>query len=142
MFKHQRVSFYMTLVAAVCGLVALALFAISNATVGYPIVNAPWAMAAMAAAFIFCAGSVFAQEKNVNEFLVSLLRVASIFLMMAALTILLSDRAVVAGGVFTWNDHDAYAWRAFYTGMACLGFQLVSVLLLVIGGCMKQGKAA
>ena len=61
---------------------------------------------------------------------------------MAALTITLADRAVVAGGLFTWNSLDVHAWNAFYTGIACIVFQALAAILLVISGCLKQSKQA
>lgn len=42
MFKHQKASFYVTLAAAVCALVSLVLFLISNGTAGYAISNSQW----------------------------------------------------------------------------------------------------
>ena len=66
---------------------------------------------------------------------------AALFLTMAALAVLLLDRAVVAGNLFTWNSLDTYAWQAFYTGIACLVFQLLGAILFVASGCMKQGSA-
>ena len=39
MLKKQRVSFYVAAAAALCALLALVLFIVSNGTVGYPILN-------------------------------------------------------------------------------------------------------
>ena len=139
MLKNQKASFYMVLVATVSLIVSVMLFFISNQTAGYPIANSSLAMILSAVAVLCCGTSLYAQAKNGNELIVSFLRIAAMFLTMAAVVILLTDRAVVAGGVFTWNNLDTYAWSAFYTGMACLAFQIVSLLLIVVSGCMKQG---
>ena len=45
---------------------------------------------------------------------------------------------LVAGGLFTWNDLDTYGWNAFYTGIACMVFQLLPVLLLIVSSFMRQ----
>ncbi len=38
------------------------------------------------------------------------------------------------------KHHDLkYAWSAFYTGIACVAFQVAASLLMVVSGCMKQG---
>ena len=90
-------------------------------------------------AFTACVCSLLAQIKNWNELLVSLLRLVALCLLFVALTVTLADRAVVAGGLFTWNSLDKYAWSAFYTGVACIAFQVAASLLMVVSGCMKQG---
>lgn len=139
MLKDQRMSFYLAAASTAASVVALILFFVTNSTVSYSILNDQWAILCLAAAIVACAASVLAQAKRVNELLISALRLVSLGLVMVAFTITLIDRAVVAGGLFTWNDLDTYAWRAFYTGVACIVFQLLSALLLVVSGCMKQG---
>lgn len=139
MLKKQRISFYTVSTACILTVVALILFFVTNSTVSYAILNAQWAILCLATAIVACAVSAFAQVKNLNELVVSVLRLVSLGLIMVAFTITLLDRAVVAGGLFTWNDLDAYAWQAFYTGIACIVFQILSVLFIVASGCMKQG---
>ncbi len=139
MFKNQRGSFYIAAAAALCALLALVLLIVSNGTVGYPIQNSSLAIYCTIGAFAACACSLPVQMKNWNELLVSLLRLAALGLLFVALTVTLADRAVVAGGLFTWNGLDKYAWSAFYTGAACIAFQALSSLLTVVSGCMKQG---
>ena len=75
-----------------------------------------------------------------NELLVTALRLLTIFLMMGALLVVLADRAIVAGNLFTWNGLDTYAWNAFYTGIACVVFEVLTMLILVVNGFLKQGK--
>lgn len=139
MLKKQRTSLYVVSVAAILAVVALILFFVTNSTVSYEILNSQRAILCLIAAIAACAVSVFAQIKNVNELIVSALRLTSLGLIMVAFTTTLIDRAVVAGGLFTWNGLDTYAWRAFYTGIACIVFQILSAILLVVSGCMKQG---
>lgn len=139
MLKKQRFSFYVAAAAALCALLALVLFIVSNGTVGYPILNSSLAIYCTLGAFTACVCSLLAQIKNWNELLVSLLRLVALFLLFVALTVTLADRAVVAGGLFTWNSLDKYAWSAFYTGVACIAFQVAASLLMVVSGCMKQG---
>ncbi len=139
MFKNQRGSFYMAASAALCALLALVFFIISNGTVGYPILNNSLAIYCTVGAFAACVCSLLVQMKNWNELLVSLLRLITLGLLFVALTVTLADRAVVAGGLFTWNGLDKYAWSAFYTGVACIAFQVIASLLMVVSGCMKQG---
>ena len=141
MFKHQKASFTVALAATVCVLISLVLFLVSGSTVGYGILNGHWGLIASGAAVLFGAASLLAQAKKAGELAVSILRLAALFLTMAALAVLLLDRAVVAGNLFTWNSLDTYAWQAFYTGIACLAFQLLGTLLYVASGCMKQGSA-
>ena len=139
MLKMQRVSFYVAAAAALCALLALVLFLVTNATVGYPILNSSLALWCTIGAFAAIACSLLVQMKNWNELLVSLLRLVALGLLFVALTVTLADRAVVAGGLFTWNGLDKYAWSAFYTGVACIAFQVAASLLMVVSGCMKQG---
>lgn len=139
MLKKQRVSFYVAAAAALCALLALVLFFVSNATVGYPILNSSLAVWCIIGAFAGIACSLLAQMKNLNELLVSLLRLMALGLLFVALTVTLADRAVVAGGLFTWNGLDKYAWSAFYTGVASIAFQVIASLMMVVSGCMKQG---
>lgn len=140
MFKNQKVSFYMALAASVCALISLILLAVSNATVGYAILDCSWALAATTAAVILCMLSAAAQGKGLNELIVTALRLMTIFLMMGALLVVLADRAIVAGNLFTWNGLDTYAWKAFYTGIACVVFEVLTMLILMITGFLKQGK--
>ena len=141
MFKHQKASFITALAATACVLISLVFFLISGSTVGYSITNGHWGLIATAVSVLFGAASLLAQSKKAGELAVSLMRLAALFLVMAALAVLLMDRAVVAGGLFTWNSLDKYAWQAFYTGIACLVFQLLGAILFVASGCMKQGSA-
>ncbi len=139
MLKKQRVSFHIAAAASLCAMAALILFLVSHGTVGYAIANSSMAVGCMTGAVAACLCSLFVQLKNRNELIVSFLRLVALGLIFAALTITLVDRAVVAGGLFTWNGLDQYAWRAFYTGVACIVFQVFTVVLLVVSGCMKQG---
>lgn len=140
MFKNQKVSFYLALAASACALVSLILLAVSNATVGYAIQDSTLAIAATAGAVVLGLLSAAAQGKGMNELLVTALRLLTIFLMMGALLVVLADRAVVAGNLFTWNGLDTYAWNAFYTGIACVVFEVLTMLILVVNGFLKQGK--
>lgn len=138
MFKNQKASFYLALAASVCALVSLVLFLVSNATVGYGILNSRVAILCTAAGVILGVFSAFLQKKGVNEIAITVSRILALLLVMVALGILLMDRAVVAGDLFTWNGLDTYAWHAFYTGIACLVFQLLGALLFIVSGCVKQ----
>lgn len=140
MFKNQKVSFYLALAASACALVSLILLAVSNATVGYAIQDSTLAIAATAGAVVFGLLSAAAQGKGMNELIVTALRLLTIFLMMGALLVVLADRAIVAGNLFTWNGLDTYAWNAFYTGIACVVFEVLTMLILVVNGFLKQGK--
>lgn len=140
MFKNQKVSFYLALAASACALVSLILLAVSNATVGYAIQDSTLAIAATAGAVVLGVLSAAAQGKGMNELLVTALRLLTIFLMMGALLVVLADRAIVAGNLFTWNGLDTYAWNAFYTGIACVVFEVLTMLILVVNGFLKQGK--
>ena len=140
MFKNQKVSFYLALAASACALVSLILLAVSNATVGYAIQDSTLAIAATAGAVVLGLLSAAAQGKGMNELLVTALRLLTIFLMMGALLVVLADRAIVAGNLFTWNGLDTYAWNAFYTGIACVVFEVLTMLILVANGFLKQGK--
>lgn len=140
MFKNQKVSFYLSLAASACALVSLILLAVSNATVGYAIQDSTLAIAATAGAVVLGLLSAAAQGKGMNELLVTALRLLTIFLMMGALLVVLADRAIVAGNLFTWNGLDTYAWNAFYTGIACVVFEVLTMLILVVNGFLKQGK--
>ena len=114
--------------------------AVSNATVGYAIQDSTLAIAATAGAVVLGLLSAAAQGKGMNELLVTALRLLTIFLMMGALLVVLADRAIVAGNLFTWNGLDTYAWNAFYTGIACVVFEVLTMLILVVNGFLKQGK--
>lgn len=140
MFKNQKVSFYLALAASACALVSLILLAVSNATVGYAIQDSTLAIAATAGAVVLGLLSAAAQGKGMNELIVTALRLLTIFLMMGALLVVLADRAIVAGNLFTWNGLDTYAWNAFYTGIACVVFEVLTMLILVVNGFLKQGK--
>lgn len=140
MFKNQKVSFYLALAASACALVSLILLAVSNATVGYAIQDSTLAIAATAGAVVLGLLSAAAQGKGMNELLITALRLLTIFLMMGALLVVLADRAIVAGNLFTWNGLDTYAWNAFYTGIACVVFEVLTMLILVVNGFLKQGK--
>ena len=140
MFKNQKVSFYLALAASACALVSLILLAVSNATVGYAIQDSTLAIAATAGAVVLGLLSAAAQGKGMNELLVTALRLLTIFLMMGALLVVLADRAIVAGNLFTWNGLDTYAWNAFYTGIACVVFEVLTMLIMVVNGFLKQGK--
>ena len=142
MLKNQKGSFYVAAVAALCTLIALILLSVSNGTMGYAIQDCSLAIIFTLVSLFACLGSLLAQMKNANELIVSALRLAALGLILAALTITLADRAVVAGGLFTWNSLDSFAWSAFYTGVACIAVQAVTAVLLVISGCMKQGAKA
>lgn len=140
MFKNQKVSFYLALAASACALVSLILLAVSNATVGYAIQDSTLAIAATAGAVVLGLLSAAAQGKGMNELLVTALRLLTIFLMTGALLVVLADRAIVAGNLFTWNGLDTYAWNAFYTGIACVVFEVLTMLILVVNGFLKQSK--
>lgn len=141
MLKKQKASFYVFAATVVSALISLILFLVSNKTMGYPITGSTTAIICTAAAMVIGVGALFAQMKNMNELLVSALRIATLALMAVALTVTLADRAVVAGGLFTWNSLDTFAWSAFYTGVACMVFQVLTVLLTVVSGCMKQNSS-
>lgn len=140
MFKNQKVSFYLALAASACALVSLILLAVSNAIVGYAIQDSTLAIAATAGAVVLGLLSAAAQGKGMNELLVTALRLLTIFLMTGALLVVLADRAIVAGNLFTWNGLDTYAWNAFYTGIACVVFEVLTMLILVVNGFLKQSK--
>ena len=140
MFKNQKVSFYLALAASACALVSLILLAVSNATVGYAIQDSTLAIAATAGAVVLGLLSAAAQGKGMNELLVTALRLLTIFLMTGALLVVLADRASVVGNLFTWNGLDTYAWNAFYTGIACVVFEVLTMLILVVNGFLKQSK--
>src|SRR5699024_5533184 len=114
------------------------LFFVTNATVSYAVTDGPIAIACTILAILLCGGSVFLQARGAGEFLPTVLRLLTLGLLMAAFTIVLSDRALVAGGLFTWNDLDTYGWNAFYTGIACMVFQMLPVLLLIVSSFMRQ----
>ena len=141
MLKNQKISFYVA-AAALCGVIALIMLFVSNGTMGYPIQNSGTAILCAILAVIACACSLFVQMKNGSELIVSALRIIALGLIMAALTVTLADRAVVAGGLFTWNSLDSFAWSAFYTGVACIVFQALMAVLILASGCMKQGAKA
>jgi len=142
MLKKQSVSFYTAFASALCALLGLILFFVTDDTMGYAVQDGTSAVICTLIALLACGASLFLQLKNVSELFVTYLRVIAMGLMMAALTITLADRAVVAGGLFTWNSLDVHAWNAFYTGIACIVFQALSAILLVISGCLKQSKQA
>ena len=142
MLKNQKISFYVAAAAALCGVIALIMLFVSNGTMGYPIQNSGTAILCAILAVIACACSLFVQMKNGSELIVSALRIIALGLIMAALTVTLADRAVVAGGLFTWNSLDSFAWSAFYTGVACIVFQVLMAMLILASGCMKQGAKA
>lgn len=142
MLKNQRVSFYVSALAAACALAALIAFAVTNSTLGYGIKNSTAVFACTVVSLALCVCSILAQAKDINELIVSAMRIVALVLIMIAMTITLEDRAVVAGGLFTWNSLDVYAWNAFYTGIACIVLQMLVAVLLVISGCMKQGTKA
>lgn len=138
MLKSQRLSFHLAATAAVLTAISLVLFFVTNATVSYAVTDGPIAIACTILAILLCGGSVFLQARGAGEFLPTVLRLLTLSLLMAAFTIVLSDRALVAGGFFTWNDLDTYGWNAFYTGIACMVFQLLPVLLLIVSSFMRQ----
>ena len=138
MLKIQRLSFHLAAAAAVLAAISLVLFFVTNATVSYAVTDGPIAIACTILAILLCGGSVFLQARGAGEFLPTVLRLLTLGLLMAAFTIVLSDRALVAGGLFTWNDLDTYGWNAFYTGIACMVFQMLPVLLLIVSSFMRQ----
>lgn len=138
MFKSKRLSFHLAAAAAVLAAISLVLFFVTNATVSYAVTDGPIAIACTILAILLCGGSVFLQARGAGEFLPTVLRLLTLGLLMAAFTIVLSDRALVAGGLFTWNDLDTYGWNAFYTGIACMVFQMLPVLLLIVSSFMRQ----
>lgn len=138
MLKSQRLSFHLAAAAAVLAAISLVLFFVTNATVSYAVTDGPIAIACTILAILLCGGSVFLQARGAGEFLPTVLRLLTLGLLMAAFTIALSDRALVAGGLFTWNDLDTYGWNAFYTGIACMVFQMLPVLLLIVSSFMRQ----
>lgn len=138
MLKSQRLSFHLAAAAAVLAAISLVLFSVTNATVSYAVTDGPIAIACTILAILLCGGSVFLQARGAGEFLPTVLRLLTLGLLMAAFTIVLSDRALVAGGLFTWNDLDTYGWNAFYTGIACMVFQMLPVLLLIVSSFMRQ----
>ena len=138
MLKSQRLSFHLAAAAAVLAAISLVLFFVTNATVSYAVTDGPIAIACTILAILLCGGSVFLQARGAGEFLPTVLRLLTLGLLMAAFTIVLSDRALVAGGLFTWNDLDTYGWNAFYTGIACMVFQMLPVLLLIVSNFMRQ----
>ena len=138
MLKKQKGSFCVATVATLASLVALILLNVSNGPMGYPIQNCQTALILTAGCLIAGVIALLLQSKNANEVIVSFFRLASLGLIMGALAITLADRAVVAGGLFTWNSLDSFAWTAFYTGIACVVFQVLTALLTVVSGCMKQ----
>jgi len=138
MLKNQKASFYAAAAAALCALAGFILLVVSNRTMGYPIQDFGLAAFLTIAGIVTCGLSMFAQAKKSNELIVSFLRLAALGCIMGAFAITLADRAVVAGGLFTWNSLDSFAWTAFYTGIACGVFQLLSVAAVVVSGCMKQ----
>lgn len=138
MLKSQRLSFHLAAAAAVLAAISLVLFFVTNATVSYAVTDGPIAIACTILAILLCGGSVFLQARGAGEFLPTVLRLLTLGLLMAAFTIVLSDRALVAGGLFTWNDLDTYGWNAFYTGIACMVFQMLPVLLLIVSSFMRQ----
>lgn len=140
MRKGQRVSFYLAAAAFVLAAVSLVLFFVTNATMSYAVVNGTWAIVATVAALAACGASAAMQVRGVGEYPITVLRLCAIGLMFVALSITLADRALVAGGLFTWNDLDTHAWNAFYTGIACMVFQILPVLLLIVSGFLPQGK--
>lgn len=64
MLKKQRFSFYVAAAAALCALLALVLFIVSNGTVGYPILNSSLAIYCTLGAFTACVCSLLAQIKT------------------------------------------------------------------------------
>lgn len=138
MLKSQRLSFHLAAAAVVLAVISLVLFFVTNATVSYTVTDGPIAIVCTILAIPLCGSSVFLQARCAGEFLPTVLRLLTLGLLMAAFTIVLSDRALVAGGLFTWNDLDTYGWNAFYTGIACMVFQLLPVLLLIVSSFMRQ----
>ncbi len=109
MLKKQKASFYVFAAAVVSALISLILFLVSNKTMGYPITGSTTAIICTAAAMVIGVGALFAQMKNMNELLVYELRIASLALMDVVLSVTVADRAVVDGGLFTWNILDTSA---------------------------------
>lgn len=138
MLKSQRLSFHLAAASVVLAAISLILFFVTNATVSYAVVDGPVAIVCTVLAILLCGGSAFLQARGASEFPTTVLRLLTLGLLMVAFTIVLSDRALVAGGLFTWNDLDTYGWNAFYTGIACMVFQLLPVLLLIVSSFMRQ----
>ena len=139
MLKNQKGSFYVAAFATLCALAGLILLNISNGTMGYPIQGCQIALLLSVCCLVAAVLSLLLQSKNANEVIVSFLRLVALGSIMGALAITVADRAVIAGGLFTWNSLDSFAWTAFYTGIACVVFQVLTALFMVISGCMKQG---
>lgn len=97
MLKSQRLSFHLAAAAAVLTAISLVLFFVTNATVSYAVTDGPIAIACTILAILLCGGSVFLQARGAGEFLPTVLRLLTLSLLMAAFTIVLSDRALVAG---------------------------------------------
>lgn len=138
MLKNQRLSFYLAAVAMVLAVISLLLFFHTNATISYAVGEGGIVIVCTVLAILLCGCSLFLQARGAGEFLLTVLRLLTLGLLMVAFTIVLSDRALVAGGLFTWNNLDNYAWDAFYTGIACMVFQLLTVLVLIVSSFMRQ----
>ena len=84
MLKKQSVSFYTAFASALCALLGLILFFVTDDTMGYAVQDGTSAVICTLIALLACGASLFLQLKNVSELFVTYLRVIAMGLMMAS----------------------------------------------------------
>ncbi len=142
-FKKAGVGFYLTLGACVFALIGVVVFLMTNSTSGYAITNGSMGIIMGVAAIVALVLSLFTALKFGSQSVPTVvLKLLALALVMAALGVLIADRAGLASSLFTYDSHNEVGWSVFYTSVVSMVFLLLSVLVLIVTGFMGDKKQA
>lgn len=137
-FKKQRVSFYLTVFAAIMALAGLIAFGVSNGVQGYSMSGAGWMIFLAIAAILIMFFAIFAANRLGEIPWIIAMFIATIILCVC-FGFLLANRVSLPPALLTYDTNNPLAWSAFNTAVVSIVFYLISAIALSVTAFLKFG---
>ena len=136
-------AFYLYIGAGVLAAIGMILYIVTNGIEGYAMNGGGIGIGAVILSVLLAIACAWATKKyNAQHYLTAGLGYGTIAAIMVAMSILISDRAVLASELFTWNSSNTVGWSAFNTGVASAVVLLVAVIIIIVNAFLDNKQEA
>lgn len=144
MLKKFTVGSWLTLIAAVAGIVGVvAMLVSSNITTAYAYKTVNTLLLMGICGVVLCLLAVWSPTRFGNHDILSTCgTVGSIALFMAVVSTMVSDRILLIAGLFSYNSQNMVGWRVFYATVTGIVAFVIGCVLLVVASFLRNAKAA
>lgn len=142
MLKKFTVASWMTVLAAVAGIVGVAfMLKSSNIDTAYAYKTVSKLTLMGVCGVILCLVAVWTPTALGNHDIIGTFgTVGAIALFMAIVGTMISDRVLMIAGLFSYNSQNMVGWSVFYATVTAAVAFVVGCLLLIIASFMKNAK--